>query len=158
MKKKIMGIIVVIVIVLGLSLVIYNQIIPDEYVPAANEIALHIQLETGEDIGLLVYDYCADSHEYSGGISNADGSLIKHDSDNIVVWNKEELNNLSDTFELSMQFRIITEYVAPNYENIYPEEYTKEMDAIAWHAKFGESYYITITGDKINGYEAVLEK
>lgn len=89
MKKKIMGIIVVIVIVLGLSLVIYNQIIPDEYVPAANEIALHIQLETGEGIGLLVYDYCADSHEYSGGISNADGSLIKHDSDNIVVWNKE---------------------------------------------------------------------
>ena len=32
------------------------------------------------------------------------------------------------------------------------------MDAIALHAKFGESYYITITGDKINGYEAVLEK
>ena len=156
MKKKIMGIIVVIVIVLGLSLVIYNQIIPDEYVPAANEIALHIQLETGEEIGLLVYDYSADSHEYSGGISNADGSLIKHDSDNIVVWNKEELNNLSDTFELSMQFRIITEYVAPNYENIYPDDITKCMEPISWEAQFGESYFITITGDKINGYKAAL--
>ena len=52
-------------------------------------------IDTEEDIGLLVYDYRVDSHEYSGGISNADGSLIKHDSDNIVVWNKEELNNLS---------------------------------------------------------------
>ena len=95
MKKKIIRIIVAIVIVLGLSLVVYNQIIPNEYVPANDEIALHIQLDTQEDIGLLVYDYRADSHEYSGGISNADGSLIKHDSDNIVVWNKEELNNLS---------------------------------------------------------------
>ena len=156
MKKKIMGIIVVIVIVLGLSLVIYNQIIPDEYVPAANEIALHIQLETGEDIGLLVYDYCADSHEYSGGISNADGSLIKRDADNIVVLNKEELNNVADTFELSMQFRIITEYVVPNYENVYPDDITKYMEPISWEAHFGESYFITITGDKANGYKAVL--
>ena len=95
MKKKIIGIIVASVIVLGLSLVIYNQIVPGEYVPADDEIALHIQLDTEEDIGLLVYDYRADGHEYSGGISNADESLIKHDSDNIVVWNKEELNNLS---------------------------------------------------------------
>ena len=85
------GIIAAIVVVLGLSLVVYNQIIPNEYVPADDEIALHIQLDTEEDVGLLVYDYCADGHKYSGGISNADGSLIKHDSDNIVVWNREEL-------------------------------------------------------------------
>lgn len=156
MKKKIIGTIFVIVIVLGLSLIIYNQIIPNEYVPAADEIALHIQLDTEEDVGLLVYDYCVDSHAYSGGISNADGSLIKHDSDNIVVWNKEELNNLSDTFELLMQFRIITEYVAPNYENVYPDDITKYMEPISWEAHFGESYFVTITGDKTNGYKAVL--
>ena len=156
MKKKILGIIVGIVSVLGLSLILYNQTIPNDYVPAADEIALHIQLETQEDVGLLVYDYCADNREYSGGISNADGSLIKHDSDNIVVWNKEELNNLSDTFELSMQFRIITEYVTPNYENIYPDDITKFMEPISWEAHFGESYFITITGDRTNGYKAVL--
>lgn len=156
MKKTILGMIAAIVIVLGLSLAGYNQIIPDEYVPAADEIALHIQLDVEEDIGLLVYDYCAAGHEYSGGISNADGSLIKRDSDNIVVWNKEELNNLSDTFELSMQFRIITEYVAPNYENIYPDDITRYMEPISWQAHFGESYFITITGDKTNGYKTVL--
>lgn len=116
MKKKVIGIIAAIVVMLGLSLVFYNQIIPNEYVPADDEIALHLQLDTEEDVGLLVYDYRADSHEYSGGISNADGSLIKRDSDNIVVLNKEELNNIANPFELSMQFRIITEYVAPNYE------------------------------------------
>ena len=136
MKKKIIGIIVAIVIVLGLSLVVYNQIIPDEYVPTDDEIALHLKLDTEEDVGLLVYDYRAGGHEYSGGISNADGSLIQHDSDNIVVWNREELNLSSDPFELSMQFRIITEYVAPNYENVYPDDITKYMEPISWEARF----------------------
>jgi len=157
MKKKIIGSILAIAVVLILVFIVYYRVVPDEYVPAADEIALHIQLDTEEDIGLLVYDYRADGHEYSGGISNADGSLIKHDSDNIVVWNKEELNTFSDTFELSMQFRIITEYVTPNYENIYPDDITKYMEPISWDANFGESYFITITGDKTNGYKAILK-
>ena len=156
MKKKVIGIIAAIVVVMGLGLVVYNQIIPNEYVPADDEIALHLQLDTEEDVGLLVYDYRADSHEYSGGISNADGSLLKRDSDNIVVLHKEELNNIPETFELSMQFRIITEYVAPNYENIYPDDITRYMEPISWDAHFGESYFITITGDKAKGYQAVL--
>ena len=154
--KKIIGMAAAAVIVLGLSLVIYNQIIPDEYVPADDEIALHLKLDTEEDVGLLVYDYRAGGHEYSGGISNADGSLIQHDSDNIVVWNREELNISSDPFELTMQLRIITEYVAPNYENVYPDDITKYMEPISWEAHFGESYCITITGDQTNGYQAVL--
>ena len=154
--KKIIGMAAAAVIVLGLSLVIYNQIIPDEYVPADDEIDLHLQLDTEEDVGLLVYDYRAGGHEYSGGISNADGSLIQHDSDNIVVWNREELNLSSDPFELTMQLRIITEYVAPNYENVYPDDITKYMEPISWEAHFGESYCITITGDQTNGYQAVL--
>ena len=158
MKKKIIGMIAAVVIVLGLSLVVYNQMIPNEYAPADDEIALHIRLDAEEDIGLLVFDYRADSHEYSGGISNADGSLISRDSDNIVVWNQEELNNPSEPFELSMQFRIITEYVAPNYENVYPDDITKYMEPVSWEAHFGESYFITITGDKTNGYKAVLNK
>ena len=154
--KKIIGIAAAAVIVLGLSLVICNQIIPDEYVPDDDEIALHLKVDTEEDVGLLVYDYRAGSHEYSGGISNADGSLIQHDSDNIVVWNREELNLSSDPFELTMQLRIITEYVAPNYENVYPDDITKYMEPISWEAHFGESYCITITGDQTNGYQAVL--
>ena len=156
MNKNAIGIIAVIVIVLGLSLAAYNQIVSIKYVPAADEIALHIQLDTEEDVGLLVYDYRANSHEYSGGISNADKSLIMRDSDNIVVWNKDELNNLSDTFELSIQFRIITEYVAPNYENIYPDDITKFVEPISWEAHYGKTYSITITGGKADGYKAVL--
>ena len=157
MKKKMIRIIGAIVIVLGLGLVVYNLIIPDEYVLADDQIALHLQLDTKEDVGLLVYDYCADGQEYSGGISNADGSLIRHDSDNIVIWNKEDLNNLSDSFELSMQVRIITKYVDPNYENVYPDDITKYVEPISWEAHFGQAYFITITGDKTNGYKAVLK-
>ena len=41
--------------------------------------------------GLLVYDYRAEDRDYSGGISNADGSLLPSDSENMVVWNREEL-------------------------------------------------------------------
>ena len=38
-------------------------------------------MNTKEDIGLLVFDYYVDDEEYSGGISNADKSLIKSNSD-----------------------------------------------------------------------------
>ena len=156
MEKQRIGIIAAVAVALGLSLVVYNRFHGKNYVPAADEIALQIQVDTKEDIGLLVYDYQAGGRTYSGGISNADGSLIKHDSDNIVVWNREELNNISDPFELSMQFRVITEYVKPNFENIYPEDITKYAEPIAWEAGFGETYHITITGNRVDGYKAVL--
>lgn len=72
------------------------------------------------------------------------------------MWNKEELNDLSEPFELSMQFRIITEYVEPNFENVYTEDITKYAEPISWEAHFGESYFITITGDKTTGYKVAL--
>jgi len=105
----------------------------------------------------LIPDSGYSRSEYSGGISNADKSLIKHDSDNILVWNRQELNASSDAVELRVQFRVITEYVAPNYENVYPDDITKYMEPISWDAHFGESYFITITGDKTNGYKVTLK-
>lgn len=158
MKKKRIGAVIAIAAVLGLGFILYSQAIPAEYVPADDEIALHMQLDIKEDVGLLVFDYRADDHEYSGGISNADRSLIRHDSDNIKVWKKEELNSSSDSVELSVQLRIITEYVEPNYENIYAQDITRYIDPVSWEAHFGESYYITITGDNRNGYIAVLKE
>lgn len=159
MNKKRIGIAIAIAlaIALGLGVLFCQFIVPREYVPADDEIALHIKLNTKEDIGLLVYDYHADNREYSGGMSNADRSLIRRDSDNLQVWNKRELNSSSDTVAFSIQLRIITECVDPNYENIYPEDITRYIEPISWEAHFGKSYFITITGDKINGYQAVLQ-
>ena len=51
MKKKIIGIILAIALVLALAFIIYNQTVSDEFVPADNEIALHLQLDVEEDVG-----------------------------------------------------------------------------------------------------------
>lgn len=158
MDKKIIGIAIAVLLVIGLGFIIYDQTFSGEYMPADDEIALHIQLEMKEDVGLLVYDYSANSHQYSGGTSNADKSLIKNYDNIVVVLNKQQLNSSSDAVELSMQFRIITEYVTPNYENIYPEDITRYADPISWEAQFGKSYYITVSGDKTNGYTAILNE
>ncbi len=157
MVKKRVWTIIAIMAILGSGLIIYKQIIPDKYVPALDEIALYTQMDTKEDVGLLVYDYRADDFQGSGGISNANKSLIKHNSYLNLVWNRQELNSSSENVELSIQFRIITEYESPNYENIYPKDITKYLEPISWKANFGESYHIIITGDKLNGYKALLK-
>ncbi|MGM9592253.1 MAG: hypothetical protein ACI3VK_06015 [Oscillospiraceae bacterium] len=124
---------------------------------ADDEIALQIKLDIKEDIGLLIVDYKANGTECSGGTSNADKSLIKHDELITYTLSKQAFDNPSDAENMSIQFSVITEYVDPNYENVYPAEYTKPLDPISLKANFGETYYITISGDKINGYKAVLE-
>ena len=158
MNKKSVWIAITIAAVLGLGFIVYEQVVPRQYLPADDEIALQIQFDTQEDIGLLVFDYRAGESEMSGGIANADKSLIRHDSQVIEVWDKRELNSSSDTVALWIRFRIITAYVDPNYENIYPQDITEYLQPIAWQAHFGESYSITITGDKAGGYTAVLNR
>ncbi len=95
MKKIGAAIAAIVALALG-SIAIYSQTISSESVPADDEITLHIQLDTEEDVGLLIYDYCANGHEYSGGISNADRSLLKRNEELIVVWNQQALNKNND--------------------------------------------------------------
>lgn len=156
MGRKKIWILIAIAAVLVFGFMLYSQMRSKKYVPANDEVVLHIQFDTKDDISLLVYDYRVDDHEYSGGISNADKSLIKHDSDVIVVWSREGLGACSDAVEFSIQCRIITEYVNPNYENVYPESITKYANPLSLEARFGKTYFVTITGDKTNGYIATL--
>lgn len=141
-----------------LSIIIYKYVSPSEYTPANDEIALRIQLDVKEDIGLLILDYEVNGHEFSSGISNTDRSLIKHDDQIIHVWNKDELQVSSDPLDLSIKFRIITEYVEPNFENIYPEELTRVLNPISLKADYGEVYDLTISGDRINGYKVIINE
>lgn len=128
----------------------------EAYSPAEEEIALQIQLDLDEDIGLLVIDYEAGSSSGSGGTSNADKSPIKRDALLYYSLEKRIFDDPSDVENLTLGFTVITEYVDPNYENVYPEEYTKPAGEITLHADFGEVYSITITGNRTDGYEAVL--
>ncbi|MGN0573641.1 MAG: hypothetical protein ACI4IX_06850, partial [Acutalibacteraceae bacterium] len=124
---------------------------------ADDEIALQIKLDIKEDIGLLVVNYTANGSSYSGGVSNADKSLLKHGELITYTLSKQDFDNQENIENMSVQFVIITEYVDPNYENIYPSEYAVPLEAIDLNANFGNSYNITISGDKTNGYKAVLE-
>nr|WP_072515008.1 hypothetical protein [Ndongobacter massiliensis] len=156
MKKRIF-ITLAVFCFLAFGYVIHEYIKPSEYIPTQDEIALKIQFNVKEDIGLLVFDYVVNGHEFSSGIANTDRSLIKHDEQIIHVWNKEELQAGSGPLDLSIKFRIITEYMDPNFENSYPEELTKVLEPIFWKAEFGKMYEIIISGDKINGYTAGLK-
>ena len=127
-----------------------------DYEVGADEIALIIQLNTEEDIGLLVFDYSVDGREHGGGISNANKTELKHDEQLIWVWNREDLECSADVVNLSMQFRIITEYDEPNFENVYPDSITRTLAPISFEARFGESYSFEITGDSNNGYQIAL--
>ena len=159
MNKKKIKILIAIVIVFILGVLLYSRMSSNDFKVSDDEIAMHIQLDTKEDIGLIVFDYIVDGHEYSGGIANADKSLLSHNSKEIQVWNKQELNTSSDSVDISMHFRIIAKYVEPNYENIYPNDITKYIELpISWNAKFGEEYFVTITGDNLNGYIVELNK
>ena len=157
MKKKIGIAVLVAAAVLAILILVYHGTHGSEQTNA-DEISLQIQLDLKENIGLLLIDSDMDGSVSSGGSSNADKTMLK--KDDCIYWPIERQNdeNIPDNVTLSLRFTVITEYCEPNYENIYPSEYQIPMDAITFPARFGDSYSIRITGDKTNGYQAVLEQ
>lgn len=125
---------------------------------AGDEIALRIKLDTKEDVGLLLIAYDANGSGGRGGISNADKSPLKHGDQLFYTLPMHAFDDPSAVEDLSIRFTIVTEYVEPNFEEIYPEEYKIPVDPISLSAAYGGSYSITISGDKTNGYTAVLEE
>lgn len=158
MKKKIIVILTFLIIAVIAAVVVHNRIVPDEFKVGEDQIALRIKMNTREDIGLLVFDYSLNGHEHGGGMSNADRSKIKHDDELIQVWEREELKGVTAPVKIKIRFRVITDYVDPNYENDYPEELTKYLDPIEWETDFGREYRITISGNSVDGYKLDFEK
>jgi hypothetical protein len=157
-KRLLIKIATAVILILAAGFILYKLIFPDEFKVSEDEIALRIRLDTAEDIGLLVYDYNINGEDYSGGVSNADRSLIGHDEEIIVTWNEEELHtDLKEENDITVTFRVITEYTDPNFDNVYPEEITMHLDPVEWTAHKGEEYTIRITGDNTNGYEVTME-
>lgn len=157
MKHKTIKIFIIIIILLILSFLLIKYLKNNEYSTPLEEITLEIKLDLKEDIGLIIIDYEVDNISGSGGISNANKTLISHNDTLTYTLNKQEFNNLSNIENLIINFKIITKYIDPNYENIYPEEYTSIIAPIQIKAHYGETYHITITGDKTNGYIAKYE-
>ena len=107
MNIKKIAITIIGVIALGLGFLLCKQIFFDEYKPADDEIVLHVQMDTKEDIGLLVFDYYVDDVEFSGGISNADKTLIKNSDDIVIVWNKQELKSSYNNVNLEISSHVL---------------------------------------------------
>lgn len=157
MKHKTIKTFIIIIILLILSFLLIKYLKNNKYNTPLEEITLEIKLDLKEDIGLIIIDYEVDDISGSGGISNANKTLISHNDTLTYTLNKQEFNNLSNIENLIINLKIITKYIEPNYENIYPEEYTSTMSPIQIKAHYGETYHITITGDKTNGYIAKYE-
>ena len=121
---------------------------------ADDEIALRIQLDLDEDIGLLVIDYAAGESSGSGGVSNADKSPLRRDELLFYTLERHFFDDPSAVGSLRLAFTVITEYTDPNYENVYPEEYTVPAGDVSIDAEFGGVYSITITGGRESGYRA----
>ena len=127
-----------------------------QYTSAEDEIALQIQLDLDEEIGLLVIDYAAGESSGSGGVSNADKSPLKRDELLFYTLERRFFEEPSAVDSLRLTFTFITEYADPNYENVYPEEYTVPAGEVSLNAEFGGVYSIAITGGRESGYRAAL--
>ena len=83
---------------------------------------------------------------------------IKHKfDDNVVIWNKQEFNISSDTVEIFMCFRIITGIKLNRIMYI-----RKILPSISMFNKHGrlnlkKNTSLTITGDKVHGYQACIK-
>ena len=136
----------------------WNQPIGGPEAVSEDEIALRIKLDTKEDLGLLLIDYDANGSGGRGGVSNANKSLIKHNEQLFFSLPKHAFDDPSDVENLSIRFTVITDYFEPNFEEIYPAEYTIPLEAISLKAAFGRAYSIVICGDRTNGYQAFLRE
>lgn len=156
-RKKILGIIIAAVAVVLILMAGWWCWPRDTELNVKDDtVVLQIQLDLKEDIGLLIINYKTDHADSSGGVSNANKSLLKHDELLDFSWSKQELNNSLDGEDLELGFTIVTEYIDPNYENIYPAEYTIPLEPITVKLQYGKNYQIKISGDRANGYKATL--
>ena len=140
--KKIVITVLAVVAVLAIAVIFaFHRTDPPSEINE-NEIALQIQLDLKEDVGLLIIDSDIDGQKESGGISNADKTMLK--KDDLIYWSidKQHYETVSDMVELLLNFTVITEYCDPNYENIYPEEYTMPMKPITFTAKAGDVMFV----------------
>lgn len=119
-----------------------------------DELILKIGLDLDEEIGLLIIDWELGSESGSGGISNADKSMLSPGEPLDFSFDKSQFENVKEPFDLTLNFTISTEYFEPNFENDYPEEYLIRLEPVSFEAAFGNTYNIAIIGNEKDGYSA----
>lgn len=151
--QKIIFLIILLSIILCLIINKNNKV--DETKTSDDEIILQINLDVPKDFGLLLIEYETKDASGSGGVSNANKSLIKHNDNLTYSLSKQDFNNASDITDLTLTFKIVTEYVEPNYEDNYLASLSFTLNPVQINAHYGNTYHITITSDE-NSYQAIL--
>lgn len=151
--QKIIFLIILLSIILCLIINKNNKV--DETKTSDDEISLQINLDVPKDFGLLLIEYETKDASGSGGVSNANKSLIKHNDNLTYSLSKQDFNNASDITDLTLTFKIVTEYVEPNYEDNYLASLSFTLNPVQINAHYGNTYHITITSDE-NSYQAIL--
>ena len=151
--QKIIFLIILLSIILCLIINKNNKV--DETKTSDDEIILQINLDVPKDFGLLLIEYETKDASGSGGVSNANKSLIKHNDNLTYYLSKQDFNNASDITDLTLTFKIVTEYVEPNYEDNYLASLSFTLTPVQINAHYGNTYHITITSDE-NSYQAIL--
>ena len=151
--KKIIFLIILLSIILCLIINKNNKV--DETKTSDDEIILQINLDVPKDFGLLLIEYETKDASGSGGVSNANKSLIKHNDNLTYSLSKQDFNNASDITDLTLTFKRVTEYVEPNYEDNYLASLSFTLNPVQINAHYGNTYHITITSDE-NSYQAIL--
>lgn len=122
-----------------------------------NEILLDIQLDTADDIGLLLINWDGGGSRGSGGSSNADKTLLKHDERFTWALERAAFEHPDNLETLALDFGVVTQYVEPNYEDVYPADITYYTDSISFDAEFGNVYHVRISGSPEDGFTAAYD-
>ncbi|MBD5560964.1 MAG: hypothetical protein HDQ87_11580 [Clostridia bacterium] len=128
--------------------------------PTSEELMLVIDLDTEDDIGLLVIDYEGEGVEGSGGVSNADKTVLRRGEKLFFTLDKEQEHyDDPDKLEnLTVRFSVVDPGIEPNIDNVYPAESVSPLEPVTVPVSFGESAHLAVRGSRPDGYTAELLK
>ena len=128
----------------------------EPYAPADDEIALRIQLDLDEDIGLLVIDYAAGESSGSGGVSNADKSPLRRDELLFYTLERHFFDDPSAVGQPAPGLHGHNGVSGAQLRKRLPRGIHLPAGGVILGAEFGEVYSLVISGGTESGYEAVL--
>lgn len=151
MKRKTLAVLIISMLLLICFAVFYMTGGDKEPVAAADEVLLLFDLNTSDEIYQVSIEYMIDGEIVGdAGTRNANGTPF---AENERIYYSFRLDAAHDISKLSLQL-----YVADFINDFgdHKSEYRIENE-IKLSAEYGNTYYITIAGDKETGYTAFLK-
>jgi hypothetical protein len=151
MKRKALVVFIILILLLVFLVVCYMSNSDNEPTVAEDEVLLIFDLDTQDELYQVSMDYLIDGEIVGdAGTRNADGTPL---IENERIYDPFKLDTEYDISKLSLQL-----YVADFINDFgdHEGEYKVE-NVLKLFAEYGNIYYITIAGDKENGYTAILK-